>query len=114
MTILPASAAAWGHPDFPAVLKRELLALPAGTLPLHLGTSQGGIPDGRALDLTVLTTRGAEGHAVARVGVFFTEVVGGCSCGDDPYAVNGYCELEVRIRRDSGEAGFRPAPGSES
>jgi hypothetical protein len=38
--------------------------------------------------------------------VFFTEVVGGCSCGDEPFEQPVYCELGVTIDRQSGEAVF--------
>ena len=42
----------------------------------------------------------------ARVGIFFNEVVGGCSCGDDPLSVNAYCQIQVSIDRASAEAEF--------
>ena len=104
--VLGAAAAAWGRDDFAAVLKRELLALPAGTLPLHLGTSQGGVVDPASLGLTVLGAVETGGEIRARAGVFFTEIVGGCSCGDDPLTANAYCELEIRIDPARGTARF--------
>jgi hypothetical protein len=38
------------------------------------------------------------------VGVFFREIVGGCSCGDEPFAADGYCEIELRIDKETAEA----------
>jgi hypothetical protein len=46
----------------------------------------------------------------ARVGIFFNEVVGGCSCGDDPLSVNAYCKIQVSIDRASAEAEFAVIP----
>ena len=40
----------------------------------------------------------------AKVGVFFSEIVGGCSCGDDPITVNAYCEILVSIDKKTAQA----------
>ncbi len=94
---LPATLAAWGDEAFPTVLKRELASLPSGTLPLDRGAVHGGMVDDSAIAVTLLqATADADGIRL-RIGVFFTELVGGCSCGDDPVAENAYCELELQI-----------------
>jgi hypothetical protein len=51
-----------------------------------------------------LTSRADAERIEIVVGVFFTEIVGGCSCGDEPVAVNGYVELSLRIERVDGAA----------
>ena len=43
---------------------------------------------------------------IANVGVFFTEIVINCGCGDDPYETNAYCELDVTIDKSSGKTRF--------
>lgn len=87
-------------------LSSTLHTLPSGTLPLQAGCEQGGVVDDRDISATVLGVVTSADKIVARVGIFFTEVVGGCNCNDDPLEVNAYCVLEVSIDRETGTAGF--------
>jgi hypothetical protein len=104
MVKLPETLRAWGTDRCAHLLKREILALKPGTLPLHLATKQGGMIQGGARDLTVLAVEDDGNSLLAHIGVFFTEVVGGCSCGDEPLTVDSYCELKLRIDKRSAEA----------
>lgn len=107
MTIrLTAVLDAWGSATFAAALKQAITALPPGSLPLDQGTSQGGYVDDGGLVVTVLDARGDREAVRARVGVFFTEIVASCGCGDEPMATNAYCELDVRIDCRTAEAVF--------
>ena len=92
-----------------ARLAAGLQALPPGTLPLHIGCTQGGLVDDHDITATVLSVERGTDRAVARVGVFFTELVGGCNCHDDPLAVNAYCELRVTLDRAAGVARIEAA-----
>ena len=89
------------------ILKNELKTLKPGDLPLQMATQQGGLIDDKRLEPTVLGVSESQDAIMARVGIFFTEIVAGCNCGDDPMPVNSYCELEVRIDKHSAEAKFR-------
>ena len=95
-----------GSPAFPGALKTTLLGLPPGSLPLHAAVSQGGQVDDSDLDATVLdvTDDGAGIHA--RIGVFFSEVVGNCACGDEPFPAPAYCVLQTSIDTATGRATF--------
>lgn len=108
--VLPESLRAWGGDAFAATLKRELGALPSGALPLHPGTTQGGYVDDGDIAVTVLDATEDARCIQARVGVFFTEVVPSCSCGDEPLAVNAYCAVRIGIDRDTAEATFAVVP----
>lgn len=110
MIRLPNTLGAWQSDSFASTLKRELGELPPGVLPLHEGTSQGGLVEEASVDFTLAwyVDRGARIHA--RVGAFFQEIVGGCSCGEDPMLVPAHCELDVSIDKDSGEARVTLAP----
>ena len=88
---------AWPSARFAATLKQQLQALQPGALPLGQATTQGGYVDDSDISVTVLRTTDNGQSVAADVGVFFTEVVGGCNCHDDPLAVNAYCELRVTI-----------------
>ena len=97
----------WPASGFARVLKQALENQPTGTLPLEAGTSRGGIVDDSQLSVTVISTTADENTIHARIGVFFHEIVGGCSCGDDPASENAYCEMLVAIDRTSARAEFR-------
>jgi hypothetical protein len=106
MPTLPDSLRAWQTNSFNQTLKRELRALPGGTLPLHKGTTQGGLVDDSDIAVTILRSSEDGSSIQAEIGVFFHEIVGGCSCGDDPVADNSYCELRITIDKISAEAHF--------
>jgi hypothetical protein len=108
---LPAALGAWGSANFAAILKGELLALGDGVLPLEQGTGQGGLVAAGRRDVTVLEVRDDAASVHARVGAFFSEIVGGCSCGDDPAESLVYCEIDVTIDKTTAATVFRLRPG---
>ncbi|MDH5485460.1 MAG: glucosamine--fructose-6-phosphate aminotransferase [Gammaproteobacteria bacterium] len=101
----------WGSDAFSLSLKAEIKKIRPGILPLDKGTMQGGMVDDSDLSVTVINFSEEADTIRARVGVFFTEIVGGCSCGDDPLAVNAYCELQVIINKQTADAEFSAVPG---
>jgi hypothetical protein len=111
MTELRDALHAWGTDLFAKTLKREIEALPPGSLPLDRATAHGGRVDDGAVVATVTAAADAGTHLEARVGIFFSEVIAGCSCGDEPFSQPGYCEIEVRIDKATAGAGFALIPG---
>lgn len=106
---LPLSLRAWGTPDFPAALKRELAEY-AAALPLQQALTGTSAVANEAVTVVFLDaqTDGARIHA--KVGVFFGGILAGCSCADDPTPVEAqteYCELRLEIDRTSAETGVR-------
>ena len=95
---------AWGTDAFAPTLKRAIEGLPAGALPLDRATASGGRGDDSDLTATVISAADRGAVVAARVGIFFSEIIAGCSCGDDPFAEPAYCELEVRIDKATGAA----------
>ena len=79
---LPLSLQHWPSDAFNAALKSELEALPSGSLPLEKGVSRCGLVDDNDISVTILNTRQSTSGIQARAGVFFTEIVAGCVCGD--------------------------------
>ena len=106
MIKLTASLSDWGRESFAQTLKAEVEGLSKGTLPLEKATTQGGYVDESNISATVFDFADKGNHVQAKVGVFFNEIVGGCSCGDDPIVVNAYCEILVSIDKKTAEAGF--------
>jgi len=96
----------WQTAAFAQSLKRDIEGLPPGTLPLREAASLGGHVDDSGLTATVIGYAEEGGQIRARLGVFFAEVIAGCSCGEDPPALSAYCELEVSIDKATAVARF--------
>jgi hypothetical protein len=105
VTILGNSLRAWNTDAFAEVLIAELLRLGAGGLPLHEAAT-GGCVAADDVEITVLGAGDSAAEIHVNVGVFFTEILAGCSCGDEPAASNAYCELRVSIDKANGLARF--------
>lgn len=110
MIRLSNAAMAWGTERFGNVLKRELEQLPAGALPLQAALSMSSyVVDQGPISAMVIQANEHDGKLRAKVGVFFSGILGGCACADDPTPVNEnaeYCVLAVEIDRRTGEASF--------
>ena len=106
MIQLSKTCESWPSADSASVLKDEIKHLDAGSLPLQQFTTQGGIVDDADISVTVLGLDDQGDEIRAKVGVFFTEVVGGCNCHDDPVLANAYGELRLSINRQTAEVAF--------
>ncbi len=98
---LPASLAAFPSPTFSATLLQELATLPATALPLQQGLTRGGVVDDTHLTFSLLHLEATAEEISVRVGALFTEIVINCGCGDEPHPLPAWCELEIRIHRQS-------------
>jgi len=106
MPKLPETVQPCNSSCFEKVLKRELENLPSGILPLEKGTNRGGFVDDSDISASVISVKQDENEVRALVGIFFTEIIVGCSCGDDPMAENAYCEILISIDKTTSEAEF--------
>jgi hypothetical protein len=100
---LLAALAAWGTAGFQAALKHELESH-ATALPLQQGVAMGGVANASNLAVSVFSAHEDDAAIRAEVGVFFTEVVAGCNCGDDPMDLHGYCVMRISIDKGSAHA----------
>jgi hypothetical protein len=106
MINLPESLKAWNTPEFKAVLKREMTAL-GGRLPLQEGLSHSSYALDDTIEAVVQRVSETAEEIHARVGIFYSGIVAGCSCADDPTPVEAqteYCELEVVIDKATARA----------
>ena len=90
------------------ILPRHLdmtAALPPGILPLLQAASRG-VPDDREIRIMLLDAVDDQDGIQVRVGIFFNEILAGCSCGDQPMSLQSYCELQVDIDKRTAEARF--------
>ena len=104
MLHLNQSLTAWNTSDFGSVLKKELEACNLDQLPLEKGTSQGGYAGTDSIAVTVNHFSDTDPALMGSVGIFFTEIVINCGCGDEPMSINAYCELRVSIDKSTAAA----------
>jgi hypothetical protein len=106
MIQLNKSAAAWGSPEFNDVLKGELGELGVRQLPLQQGLSGSShAMDSRVEAMIISSTDDAECIHV-RAGIFYSGIIAGCSCADDPTIAeenSEYCEVQLDIDKETTE-----------
>jgi hypothetical protein len=97
---------AWGTSEFDGILKEEVGKLDADTLLLQQGlrNSSYAVAD----DLSVMINHVSEDESSihVRAGIFYSGIIAGCSCADDPSpvdAVTEFCELQFDIDKVTAE-----------
>jgi hypothetical protein len=106
MIRLPHSLNAWGTPAFGAALKQEIEQLDAGQLPLQQGLSASSHVTDRPFQAMIIGASEDAGLLRVKAGIFYTGVIAGCSCADDPTPVNElneYCVLQFDIDTTTAE-----------
>lgn len=111
MLHLPASLQAWDSPGFRDVLKREIEQLGVGKLPLQAALTSSSHALDEGFSVMILGVDETPTHLHATVGVFFSGVIAGCNCADDPTPVepqHEYCELRLSIDKASSSTTVTP------
>ena len=106
MIRLPLSLLAWNSDTFKAVIKQELSSIDAGLLPLQAGLRYSSMANTDSLSLSILTITDDEQQIFVKAGLFYTGIIAGCNCADDPTTVdenNEYCEVLFRIDKHTAE-----------
>lgn len=107
MIHLPRSLNAWNSPGFQDVLKREIEQQDPGRLPLQRGLSASSHALDDKFEVMIISVAEEPGVILARVGIFYSGIVAGCNCADDPTPVepqSEYCEALLAIDRTTAEA----------
>jgi len=97
---------AWGTPDFEGVLKEEIAQMDAEQLPLQQGLSTGSHVVGGKHNAMIIGVSEAAGFIRVKAGIFYSGIIGGCSCADDPTPVNEeneYCVVQLDINKQTAE-----------
>jgi hypothetical protein len=107
MIRLPNALNAWGSPEFGQVLKQEIEQQDARQLPLQQGlASSSQVKDG-PFQTMILSANEEPGLIRVRLGVFYTGVIAGCNCADDPSPIdeqNEYCVVLLAIDKLTSDA----------
>ncbi len=97
---------AWGTPAFNGILKAELEKMGVKQLPLQQGLSFSHVALDTHVKVILLSSTEIGNSIIAKVSVFYTGIISGCHCADDPHPVdeqNEYCEIQLDIQKTSAD-----------
>lgn len=106
MLSLPQSLLAWNSDTFKTVIKQELCSIDKNLLPLQEGLRYSSMANIDSLSVAVLNIEDDTQQILVKAGLFYTGVIAGCNCADDPTPVdenNEYCEVLLRINKLTAE-----------
>jgi len=97
---------AWGTPDFEGILKAEVERLDTDQLPLQQGLATSSHVTDSSRTAIIIRVTDDERYIRVRAGIFYSGIIAGCSCADDPTPVdeqNEYCEVQIEIHKQTAE-----------
>jgi len=101
---------AWNTPAFEETLKQEIQSLDGKLLPLQQGLSHSSYACEDNFSVVILGVSGGDTSICVKTGIFYTGVIPGCSCADDPSPDNEYaeyCEVDLTIDKTTAETSVR-------
>ena len=110
MIKLGRAVSAWDTPAFRDILQAEIEQLDVHQLPLQQGLSQSSYALDDNIRVIIMRVAGDAGVIHATAGIFYTGVIPGCSCADDPspeHEYAEYCEVRLDINRQTAETVIR-------
>jgi hypothetical protein len=106
MTTLNLSLQAWNTATFTETLKQEICSLDEKSLPLQQGLRYSSIANAESLSVTILDVTADDNDIKVKVGLFYTGIIAGCNCADDPSPadeITEYCVAEFSINRTTAQ-----------
>jgi hypothetical protein len=113
MIRLPRSLRSWNTPEFQYELKRELEQVDPNALPLQDGLTISSHALDEEISVRIISVADDPKHILVKIGVFYSGVIAGCSCADDPTPIepqNEYCEMLTAIDKSTAEASVQLLP----
>lgn len=96
-----------GQDSFKESLKKEIASIDPGQLPLQQGLAHSSYVSKAPFSPVILSIKNNESSLIIKTGIFYTGIIAGCSCADDPSPTdeqNEYCELLIEIEKTHGES----------
>jgi len=93
-------------PDFKNILKNEIQNIDPTLLPLQQGLSLSSYVGKSPFSAVILNTTEEVDFIQVKTGIFYTGIIAGCSCSDDPSPTdeqNEYCEVQFTINKNTAE-----------
>lgn len=107
MPRLPESLKAWNTPGFRDVAKREIEALDPAALPLQQALARSSHVTERPFQAMLIGAHEDAGVLRVKAGIFYTGIIAGCSCADDPTPIDEleeHCVVRFDIDRATADA----------
>lgn len=96
---------AWNAKDFTQTFKKEVADLDNHVLPLQQGLSLSSYVSQEKISALIHSTQETDTSVIIRSGIFYSGIIAGCSCSDDPTPTdtqNEYCEILFNINKNTG------------
>ena len=106
MIQLSKSLSAWDTTEFKDVLQQEIAQLDSDLLPLQQGLTISNYVTDRPIQAMILDICEVANLIHVKAGMFYTGIIAGCSCADDPTPIaeqNEYCVLRFCIDKQTAE-----------
>lgn len=97
---------AWNTAEFRNVFLQEICLLDADTLPLQQGLQHSSYANSDDLTASVLSIKNDDEKLFIKAGLFYTGIIAGCNCADDPTPIdenNEYCEVLFSVDRNTAQ-----------
>lgn len=97
--------AAWNSDHFAATFKQEVRGLSVDELLLQKALTVGSYATTDNLKVMINRKQEMPDAYIVNAGIFFTSMIGGCNCADDPTPQDSYAEYcELRFNIDKSQA----------
>ena len=96
--------------SYKKVAKEEIQNIEPDLLPLQQGLSLSSYVGKSPISVVILNMTEEINTLNIKTGIFYTGIIAGCSCSDDPSPTdeqNEYCELQFCINKDTAETEVR-------
>jgi len=113
MARLAKALSAWGSPAFEDILKAGIEQLDPAWLPLQQGLSQSSYVSEDAFSVMLIRVLETPDSLCVKAGIFYSGVIAGCNCADDPSPVDTcteYCVVQFVIDRKTAETTVELVP----
>ena len=107
MIRLTKSLHAWGTPGFEDALKGEVEKLDNDQLPLQQALSASSHVTDSQRTVTIIRVSDGVNLIHIKAGIFYSGIIAGCSCADDPTPIdeqNEYCVVQIELNKQTAEA----------
>lgn len=97
----------WQTAEFETVLKKEIQKIDVELLPLQEGLSQTSYVCDSAISVVILNITETVNVIRAKTGIFYSGIIAGSCCADDPTPVceqTEYCEVQFDINKITADA----------
>ena len=117
MIQLNKALAAWGQKEFQAVLRSELERLPHDSLPLQEGLRYSSYVSEEPFQVMLLRVNDDQHQILALARLFYSGIIAGCSCADDPTPLDTQtesCLLQLCLDKRDASVTFTLLPDDEA